>query len=69
VGGAQRNIRILGTFIRLWRRDGKPEYLNWLPRTWAMVERNLAHPACAPLAQWFGLYVPNDLRTRRLDVP
>jgi hypothetical protein len=69
VGGAQRNIRILGTFIRLWQRDGKPGYLNWLPRTWAMVEKNLAHPACAPLAQWFGRYVPDELRTRRLDAP
>lgn len=66
VGGAQRNIRILGTFIRLWRRDGKPGYLQWLPRTWAMVERNLAHPALRPLAEWFDAEVPMELRTRSL---
>jgi aminoglycoside/choline kinase family phosphotransferase len=69
VGGAQRNIRILGTFIRLWRRDGKPGYLNWMPRTWAMVEKNLSHPACAPLAAWFARNVPARLRTKRLDAP
>lgn len=29
---AQRHARILGVFVRLCRRDGKPRYLEWLPR-------------------------------------
>jgi N-acetylmuramate 1-kinase len=58
VGGAQRNIRILGTFVRLWKRDGKPGYLRWMPRVWRMVESNLAQPALAPLDAWFQRHLP-----------
>ena len=25
--GAQRNAKIVGIFVRLWKRDGKPRYL------------------------------------------
>ena len=60
--GAQRNVRILGTFVRLWTRDGKPGYLSWLPRTWRFVEADLAHPASAPLKAWFDAHLPPDLR-------
>ena len=47
--GAQRNAKILGIFTRLWKRDGKPRYLAFQPRVWAYLERNLAHPALAPV--------------------
>lgn len=60
--GTQRNVRILGTFVRLWTRDGKPGYLNWLPRTWRFVETDLAHPAAAPLKAWFDTHLPPELR-------
>ena len=48
--GAQRNLRILGIFTRLARRDGKPRYLAMMPRVWGLVRRNLAHPELAELA-------------------
>lgn len=48
--GAQRNLRILGIFARLCLRDGKPRYLDFMPRVWGYVQRNLTHPALAPLA-------------------
>jgi aminoglycoside/choline kinase family phosphotransferase len=60
--GAQRNVRILGTFVRLWTRDGKPGYLNWLPRSWRFVETDLAHKAAAPLKAWFDRHLPPELR-------
>jgi hypothetical protein len=66
VGGAQRNVRILGTFVRLWKRDGKPGYLRWMPRVWRMVEANLAHPALAPLDAWFAAHFPPRLRAEPL---
>ena len=56
--GAQRNTKILGIFTRLWRRDGKPHYLPFQPRVWAYLERNLAHPALAPVRQWFDSEIP-----------
>src|SRR3546814_13052767 len=30
---AQRNTRILGVFVRLWKRDGKPGYRQFQPST------------------------------------
>ena len=44
---AQRNTRLLGTFARLNRRDGKPQYLRHQPRIWTYLSRSLAHPALA----------------------
>ena len=60
--GAQRNAKILGIFARLWRRDGKPRYAALCPRVWAYLERDLAHPALAPVARWFADNVPADRR-------
>ena len=60
--GAQRNAKIVGIFVRLWKRDGKPRYLDYIPRVWAMLERDLAHPALAPVAAWFDANIPADLR-------
>ncbi|MEE4207499.1 MAG: phosphotransferase [Erythrobacter sp.] len=60
--GAQRNAKIVGIFTRLHRRDGKPRYLAMIPRVWAAMERDLDHPALAPLARWFDANIPADLR-------
>ena len=49
--GAQRNAKIVGIFVRLWKRDGKPGYLSLIPRVWALLERDLMHPVLAPVAQ------------------
>ena len=45
----QRNLRILGVFARLARRDGKSGYLAHLPRVWGHVLRALDHPAVSSL--------------------
>jgi aminoglycoside/choline kinase family phosphotransferase len=60
--GAQRNAKIVGIFVRLWRRDGKPRYLELIPRVWRLLERDLAHPALAPVARWFDANIPAELR-------
>ncbi len=49
---AQRAMRILGTFVRLDRRDGKPRYLAHLPRLRAYLARARGEPALAPVARW-----------------
>ena len=59
---AQRNTRILGVFVRLWKRDDKPHYKSFQPRMWGLLERDLAHPALAPVRAWFDTYVPADKR-------
>lgn len=60
--GAQRNAKIVGIFTRLWQRDGKPRYLAFIPRVWEAMERDLQHPALAPVARWFDANVPADIR-------
>ena len=34
----QRNLKILGIFYRLSKRDNKPQYLKYLPYTWKLIE-------------------------------
>ena len=63
LSGAQRHTRILGTFTRLCRRDGKPGYLAFIPRVWRQLEARLSHPDLAPLAGWFARYLPPERRT------
>lgn len=60
--GAQRNAKIVGIFTRLAKRDGKPRYLAMIPRVWAAMERDLAHPALAPVAEWFAANIPQHIR-------
>ena len=59
---AQRNTRILGVFVRLWKRDGKPGYRKFQPRMWGLLERDLAHPALAPVKAWYDANVPMSAR-------
>ena len=40
----QRNLKILGIFVRLSKRDGKSNYLKYLPRTWNLIEKRLKNP-------------------------
>ncbi|MBC7582717.1 MAG: bifunctional tRNA (adenosine(37)-N6)-threonylcarbamoyltransferase complex ATPase subunit type 1 TsaE/phosphotransferase, partial [Tardiphaga sp.] len=54
----QRNTRLLGTFARLNRRDGKPHYLKHQPRLWTYLNRSLAHPTLAPFRDWYEAHVP-----------
>ena len=62
--GAQRNTKIIGIFTRLWQRDGKERYLDFLPRMWGLLERDLAHPGLASLKTWFDVTIPHALRSQ-----
>lgn len=50
---AHRNSKILGGFVRLDRRDGKPFYLKHLPRIRDYVRRALRHPGLADLRAFY----------------
>ena len=60
--GAQRSSKIIGIFTRLWQRDGKPQYLELIPRVWGHLERNVAHPALAPYREWLDQLIPGQMR-------
>ncbi len=40
----QRNLKILGIFVRLSKRDSKSTYLKYLPYTWSLINRRLKNP-------------------------
>jgi aminoglycoside/choline kinase family phosphotransferase len=54
----QRNTRLLGTFARLNRRDGKPQYLRHQPRIWTYLNRSLPHPSLSGVREWYAANVP-----------
>lgn len=64
--GAQRNTKILGIFARLAKRDGKPRYLQHIPRIWRYLERDLAHPDLGSLKAWYDCHVPPSIRGKAI---
>ncbi|TIL78700.1 MAG: tRNA (adenosine(37)-N6)-threonylcarbamoyltransferase complex ATPase subunit type 1 TsaE, partial [Mesorhizobium sp.] len=60
---AQRNSKILGIFVRLEKRDGKPFYLKHLPRIRDYLRRALAHPALAGLHDFYAAHGLLEERT------
>jgi tRNA threonylcarbamoyl adenosine modification protein YjeE len=56
--GAQRASRLLGTFTRLSKRDGKHHYLQHRPRVARYLLKNLEHPALLPLQKWYVAHLP-----------
>jgi aminoglycoside/choline kinase family phosphotransferase len=59
---AQRNAKIAGIFSRLFARDGKPRYLDYLPRVWGYLNRDLDHPSLIALKAWYAKTLPMDVR-------
>ena len=56
--GAQRHCKVIGIFTRLCVRDGKPGYLDHIPRVWRLLETALTHPALAGIAAWLDAQLP-----------
>jgi aminoglycoside/choline kinase family phosphotransferase len=55
---AHWNTRIVGTFARLLRRDGKVHYQRFMPRVWFLIEHTIRHPALEPVAAWYRRHLP-----------
>lgn len=54
---AQRHVRVIAIFTRL-ADQGKPGYLEYMPRLWRLLARALTHPALAEVAAWFEVHLP-----------
>ena len=54
----QRNLKILGIFVRLYKRDKKPNYLKYLPYTWSLLERRMRNPIFKKLDILFKKHLP-----------
>ena len=58
----QRNLKILGIFVRLYKRDNKPNYLKYLPNTWNLIERRLKNP----IFKNFNFFLNKYLKVKKL---
>ena len=54
----QRNLKILGIFVRLYKRDKKPNYLKYLPHTLTLIERRMKNPIFNKLNLLLKKYLP-----------
>lgn len=61
---AQRNLRILGLFPRLCMKFGKPGYLAFMPRVWAHIQADLAHPSLRALRNAVARCIPEPTPER-----
>lgn len=50
---AQRHAKVLGIFVRLFVRDKKERYLQFIPHVHQLFMKALNDPALAPLKAWF----------------
>ena len=58
----QRNLKILGIFVRLHVRDKKSNYLKYLPHTWALIARRMQNP----IFNKFSLLIKKELPLQKL---
>jgi hypothetical protein len=62
VCAAQRHLRVACQWVRLAKRDGRPQYLKHGPRTWRLLTSALREPTAAPLAVAMDRFVPREVR-------
>jgi aminoglycoside/choline kinase family phosphotransferase len=61
VFAAQRHAKVLGIFVRLYKRDKKAHYLKHLPRVLSLYEASLKRePLLESVAKWMTDYLPFD---------
>ena len=58
----QRNLKILGIFVRLYKRDGKSNYLKFLPYTWKLIELRMNNKIFNNLKKLLNYAVPKKNR-------
>ncbi len=56
---AQRHARILGVFVRLSRRDDKPNYLKWMPRVAQQLHTALDAAQLRGITQLLETHLPD----------
>ena len=60
----QRNLKILGIFVRLYKRDKKSNYLKFLPYTWQLLDLRLKNPIFNNLKNLLTKVVPRRNRKK-----
>ena len=58
----QRGLKILGIFSRLYLRDGKKSYLDYIPYMWKLLHNRLKNPLFNELNDVLNHYIPKSKR-------
>ncbi len=61
----QRLLKILGIFLRLYKRDNKIKYLKFIPRTWKLIDLRLNHKHLKKLKLIFKKYFTKNIRNKK----
>lgn len=68
--GVQRHLKAIGIFARLWHRDGKPGYLQDIPRTLGYVrDVSARYTELEPLRRWIEDHVEPAMARLGSDQP
>ena len=62
----QRNLKIIGIFSRLYKRDKKEKYLKLIPYTWSLIEKRLKSKKFIQIKKIFDEYIPKNSRKKIL---
>ena len=60
--GAQRIVRIMGVFTRIFKQHQRTHYLQFLPRAWKWLANDLKHGNLRDIHLWFESYFPSEKR-------
>jgi len=60
----QRNLKIIGIFSRLFKRDKKKQYLKLIPYTWKLLEMRLKDKMFSEINTILNQFVPPKTRTK-----
>ena len=64
----QRNLKIIGIFSRLSKRDNKNQYLKLIPYTWKILEMRMNSKIFLELKQILNKNVPKKIRKKIIDI-
>ena len=63
----QRNLKIIGIFSRLFKRDKKSQYLKLIPYTWKLLNMRMKSKMFSELRNIFDNYIPKNKRSKIIN--
>ena len=60
----QRNLKIIGIFSRLFKRDNKKEYLKLIPYTWKLLEMRMDSEIFSEIKKILNRYISREVRKK-----
>jgi len=63
----QRNLKIIGIFSRLFKRDNKKIYLKLIPYTWRLLETRMHSETFSDLKKIFEININKNIRKKILN--